>query len=190
MRGSWPRVADSFSAKNTPRNLSAPPPAQQAPRNSAPTPWNSPANNVVHPAPAGAAWIGNPTTKTSCALRTPHRPEPSAGASGCWSCTVFARSFSEASARPPIRRKNLMRPERTSARPAGSEKLRANTVQLPRKECRPTSPRRNRMEQKPANNTPCTLRVGNPDAARAQIRPAECRYGWRARMNHATRPSR
>ena len=76
--------AEHESDGSTPCTLSAPLPVQQAPRNSAPTPWNSPANNVAQPAPAGAAWPGNPTTKTPCTQRTPHRPVPNAGALDCW----------------------------------------------------------------------------------------------------------
>ena len=70
------------------------------------------------------------------------------------SYTVFTRSSTEASARPPIRRKHPMHPERTAARPAGSEKRCANSLELPSKQCRPTHPRRSRVDRKSANKDP------------------------------------
>ncbi len=70
------------------------------------------------------------------------------------SYTVFTRSSAEPSAHPPIRRKHPMHPERTSACPAGSEKRRANSEQLPSNQCRPTRPRRSRVDRKSDNKDP------------------------------------
>ncbi len=112
---------------------------------------------------AHAEWKSD--AKTSCALSAPQRSVPSARALVCWELHGVGAEFhgggGPTTERPPSRPrgtetrwKDLMRPEHAAAGPGGS-------VKLPSPECRPTRPRRNRMEPESGGKTSCALTTPN-----------------------------
>ena len=117
---------------------------------------------------AHAEWKSD--AKTSCALSAPQRSVPSARALVCWELHGVGAEFhgggGPTTERPPSRPrgtetrwKDLMRPEHAAVGPEGSAKLRANTVQLPSPECRPTRPRWGCEDSESDGKTSCALKT-------------------------------
>ncbi len=109
----------------------------------------------------------DPMGSTWCVVTMAQRPVPSAGALGCWELHGVGTEFHGGGGLTPerspdrprglaVRWKHLMRREHVAVRPGGSVRLRANSVQLPRKQCRSTRPRRSRLDETFGGNVPAS----------------------------------
>ena len=112
------------------------------------------------------------------------------GVARCWrgvsrSLWIDAWAIALPPALRETREQNLMRREHAFVCPGGSVKLRANTVQLPRNECRPIRPRRSRAIQKSMHPENANPTVGGPTAIAANKSPCAVRH-WRRCRTLAT----